>query len=74
MMVPREADSGAASPASRGRAAPFLKTREKPTGDVRPLPRARNQAREPRRRRHAPAPAQDTREKGTRSPSGKERR
>ena len=33
----------------------FLKTREKPTGDVRPLPRARNQAREPRRRRHAPA-------------------
>ena len=33
----------------------FLKTREKPTGDVRPLPRARNQVREPRRRRHAPA-------------------
>ena len=36
--------------APRGRAAPFLKTREKPTGDVRPPPRARNQVREPRRR------------------------
>ena len=58
----------------RGRAAPFLKTPEKPTGDVRPAPRARNQAREPRRRRHAPAPAQDTRGTGTRSPSGKEER
>ena len=38
---------------------------------MRPLPRARNQAREPRRRRHAPAPAQDTRGtfEGTRSRS-----
>ena len=53
----------------------FLKTREKPTGEVRPPPRARNQVREPRRRQHAPAragaPAQDTRGKGTRSRSGK---
>ena len=47
----------------------FLKTREKPAGEVRPLRRARNQVREPRRRRHAPAPAQVTRGKGTRSPS-----
>ena len=49
----------------------FLKTHEKPTGDVRPPPRARNQAREPRRHaKRAPAPtqapAQDTR--GNRDP------
>ena len=43
-----------------------------PTGEVHPAPasRAGNQAREPRRRRHAPAPAQaparDTRELGSR--------
>ena len=45
--------------------APARKIPEKPAGDVRLPPRARNQAREPRRRRHAPAPAQETREKGS---------
>ena len=46
-----EEASGAASPgAARPGGASFLKTREKPTGEVRPLPRARNQVREPRRR------------------------
>ena len=74
MMVLREADSGAASPGAARPGGAISETREKPTGDVRPLPRARNQVREPRRRRHPPAPAQDTRGKGTRSPSGKERR
>ena len=41
------------APARRG------PTPSQPTGEVRPVPasRARNQAREPRRRRHAPAPA-----------------
>ena len=52
---PQEATPEPPPRVPRGRAAPFLNTREKPTGEVRPLPRARNQVREPRRRRHAPA-------------------
>ena len=35
------------------------------TGEVRPPARARNQAREPRRRRRPPTPARDTRETGS---------
>ncbi len=41
------------------------KNPEKRTGEVRPAPasRAGNQVREPRRRRHPPAPARETRAK-----------
>ena len=75
MMVPWEADSGAASPgAARPSGAVSENPSIQPTGDVRPASCARNQACEPRRRRQARPPAQDTRGKGTRSPSGKERR
>ena len=50
------------------------KTPEKRTGEVRPAPRARNQAREPRRRRRAPAPARDTRETGSAARRSRRRR
>ena len=51
------------------RFAPARKNPKKRTGEVRPAPRARNQAREPRRRRHACPPARGTRGKGFR-PAG----
>ena len=72
---------GAEEGGSRGRLSAFLqgskgwgrkKPRRKQAGEVCPPSRARNQVREPRRRRHAPAPAQDTRGKGTRSRTDKE--
>ena len=69
MMFPREADSGAASPVLRS--ATFSKTTEEPMGEVCPPPRARNQAREPRRRDtraggRGRGRAQVTRESGSR--------
>ena len=69
----------------RGRRRRFLKTCEKPTGELRPLSRARNQAREPRRREtraRGRAPARITRDSGSRRqgspgkrqwPTGRER-
>ena len=71
MRVEGRAVSGAALfPFLRRRMAGAAKrTRRERTGEVRPASRARNQAREPRRRRRPPAPAHggagDTRETGT---------
>ena len=67
--------------ASAGRFACFLApAQKKPNGTQGRrapcicLARGRNQAREPRRRRHPPAPARDTRETGTRRSASRRRR
>ncbi len=59
---------GKRHPEAAFRRAGAKKTSEKRKGEVRPAARARNQAREPRRRKGAPAPARVSRETGSRLP------